>query len=227
MTNVNKILTGQTSEHLYWFNDNLGIHQAMVSAYTNMQLAAKKDGIELSIASGYRSFSRQLAIWQNKFSGKVTVKDIIGNSIDMSTLSDENKIHAIMLFSALPGASRHHWGCDIDVYAPNLLTAEQTLQLEPWEYQENGPQYPLTCWLEKNANSYGFYFPYDKFRGGVAAEPWHLSYAPIAEKYQQLHNEKLLADTIANSDIHGKTLLLNILPTLYQRYVINVAHSPA
>ncbi|WP_085297094.1 M15 family metallopeptidase [Cognaticolwellia mytili] len=223
MTELEKILTGQSHQHIYWLSDNVGIHHDMLRDYKSMQAAAKAENIELKIASGFRDFSRQLAIWNNKFIGRATVKDQQGNSVSLSALNDKEKIHAIMLFSALPGASRHHWGCDIDVYAPNLLAIEQTLQLEPWEYQAAGPLYPLALWLTENANKFGFYFPYNKFRGGVAAEPWHLSYQPIAKQYQHQHSETLLAHTIANSDIQGKIELLRSLPNLYQRYICNVA----
>ncbi len=223
MTELELILTGQTNQHIHWLSDKLGIHCEMVSAYEKMQAAAKAENIELKVASGFRDFSRQLTIWNNKFNGKAIVKDAEGNIVNLSLLNDTKKIHAIMLFSALPGASRHHWGCDIDVYAPNLLAAEQTLQLEPWEYQINGPLYPLTLWLTKNADKFGFYFPYDEFRGGVAAEPWHLSYQPIAEQYQKFHNLTLLEQVITESDIQGKEQLLQLLPELYQRYINNVA----
>ena len=223
MTELELILTGQTDQHIHWLNEKLGIHHDMLDAYKSMQSAAQADNIELKIASGFRSFSRQLTIWQNKFNGKALVKDQQNKPIELSQLDDIEKIHAIMLFSALPGASRHHWGCDIDVYAPNLLPDEHELQLEPWEYQESGPFYPLTLWLAKNATKFGFYCPYDKFRGGVAAEPWHLSYQPIASQYQQLHNEALLAQVLNDSDIQGKAQLLQWLPELYQRYICNVA----
>ena len=68
-----------------------------------------------------------------------------------------------------------------------------------------------------------FILPYDKFRGGVAQEPWHLSYLPLSQNYQQAYTEALLAKVLLNSDIQGKALLLNMLPELYQRYIVNVA----
>ena len=223
MTELELILTGQSEQHLHWLRDNLGIHHDMVDAYKAMQTSAKFDGIELKIASGYRSFARQLSIWQNKYQGKIAVKDAQGNVVDMTNLNENEKIHAIMLFSALPGASRHHWGCDIDVYASNLLPSDQPLQLEPWEYGATGPLYDLTLWLADNANTFGFYLPYDQFRGGVAAEPWHLSYRPIANQYQQVHNVELLESVILNSEIFNKAVLIDLLPELYQRYISNVA----
>lgn len=225
MTELELILTGQTESHLHWLNSNIGIHHEMLSAFKQLQLAAKAAGIELMIASGFRSFERQQLIWQNKFSGKTAIKDASNQRLAIDQLSESEKIHAIMLFSALPGASRHHWGCDIDVYAKNLLPTGQALALEPWEYQADGHLYPLTVWLAEHANAFGFFLPYDKFRGGVAHEPWHLSYLPLSRHYQQAYTEALLAKTLLSSDIQGKTLLLKLLPELYQRYVANVANA--
>jgi LAS superfamily LD-carboxypeptidase LdcB len=195
----------------------------MLSSFKQLQLAAKSAGIELTIASGFRTFERQLSIWQNKFSGSTAIKDGSNKILAIEQLSEHEKIHAIMLFSALPGASRHHWGCDIDVYAKNLLPTGQSLALEAWEYQTSGHFYPLTVWLAEHAKAFGFFLPYDKFRGGVAQEPWHLSYLPLSQHYQQAYTEALLAETLLNSDIQGKTLLIELLPELYQRYIVNVA----
>jgi len=223
MTELELILTGKTERHIHWLTPNVGIHHEMLSSFTQLQLAAKTAGIALTIASGFRSYERQLAIWQNKFSGLTAIKDDKNKTLAIEHLSEEEKIHAIMLFSALPGASRHHWGCDIDVYAKNLLPADQSLALEPWEYQQSGHFYPLTCWLAEHAKKFGFFLPYDKFRGGVAQEPWHLSYSSLSQPYQQAYSEELLANTIVHSDIKGKARLLALLPELYQRYIVNVA----
>jgi LAS superfamily LD-carboxypeptidase LdcB len=193
----------------------------MVAAFNELKNAALADGLEVEIASGFRNFERQLHIWENKFNGRTPIKDSLGNNIEIRSLSEKDIVYAIMLFSALPGASRHHWGCDIDVYAPNLLAHGDSLQLEPWEYQINGPFYPLSQWLNKNAQRFGFYFPYQSFQGGVAAEPWHLSYAPISIKYQQSYTEELLEQTLLESEISAKTILLALVPELYKRFISN------
>lgn len=225
MANLELILTGQTDQHIHWLSDHIGIHHEMLSDFQKLQAQAKLAGIELTIASGFRSFERQMTIWQNKFSGKAAIKNADNQVIAVDHLSIDEKIHAIMLFSALPGASRHHWGCDIDIYAKNLLPKEQPLALEPWEYETAGYFYPLTLWLAEHAKRFGFFLPYNKFRGGVAQEPWHLSYLPLSQQYQQAYSLALLTSTIAKSDIHGKTQLLAQLPELYQRYIVNIASS--
>ena len=158
MTALELLLTGQTDKHIHWLDKGMGIHAEMLSSFSQLKHAAQSDGIELSIASGFRSFDRQLAIWQNKFSGSSVIKDAANKIVAIEQLNDHEKIHAIMLFSALPGASRHHWGCDIDVYAKNLLPTSQSLALEPWEYQASGHFYPLTVWLKQHAKAFGFYF---------------------------------------------------------------------
>ena len=215
-------LLGQQSQHIHWLSEKVGIHHDMVNAYQEMQAAAKNQNIDLRIASGWRGFERQLQIWNNKFLAVTRVKSIEGKTIDITELSDYEKIKAILTFSALPGASRHHWGTDIDVYAPNLLLNGDILQLEPWEYSERGPFWPLNDWLKQNSQRFGFYFPYDCYRGGIAHEPWHLSYAPLADNYQKKFTVDLLAKAIENAAIEGKLTILNHLDEIYQNYISNI-----
>lgn len=123
-------LVGQAQTHIHWLKPNIGINQGMLAAWQRMVRAAQQDNIELSIASGYRSFERQLSIWNRKFTGELAVLDINEQPLQISELSELALIESIMLFSALPGGSRHHWGTDIDVYAPNLLPENYKLRLE-------------------------------------------------------------------------------------------------
>ncbi|WP_019027693.1 M15 family metallopeptidase [Colwellia piezophila] len=218
---------GKTEEHLYYLSERVAIHHNMKSAFTAVVAAAQSEGIELKIASGFRSFSRQLTLWNNKFSGKTPIKDIAGNVVDIDKLSPLELVHSILLYSALPGASRHHWGCDIDVYAPNLLADGYQLQLEPWEYSEQGPLAKLSAWLVQHAHQFGFYFPYKNYQGGVAEEPWHLSYLPLAQQYQQNIDLKELAKTLQNSSILGKAVIIENLDEIAKRYINNVCAAPS
>lgn len=216
-------VTGQDSEHIHWLSANLGIHQQMLAAWQAMRDAAALDGFDLAIASGFRDFSRQLMLWNNKYTGVSQIKDLNNDQVSLDPLSEAQRIHAILLFSALPGASRHHWGTDIDVYAPNLLAPGQSLQLEPWEYQGSGPFAGLSAWLQQHSCQFGFYFPYDKYRQGVAAEPWHLSYAPLALQYQRLLSLEVIQTCIEHSNILGKQVIIDNLSDIYQQYVINIS----
>jgi LAS superfamily LD-carboxypeptidase LdcB len=215
-------LLGQSVAHLAPLNKDESsplIHKELVFPYSEMVAAASKDNIVIEIASGFRSFDRQLAIFNNKFTGKTDIKDKENNIVDITTLSELEILHAILLYSALPGASRHHWGCDIDVYAPNLLNIDETLQLEPWEYEEKGPMHKLNIWLSNYACDFGFYRPYQTFQGGVAEEPWHLSYKPIADIYMQSFDIKTLKECIENSSIKAKKTILENLPLITKRYI--------
>ena len=228
ITQINSAqLLGQDEQHLCYLSERVAIHQEMKNAFEALAAAANIAGINLKIASGFRSFDRQVMLWNNKFSGKTPIKDITGAVVSPEGLSPLELIHSILLYSALPGASRHHWGCDIDVYAPNLLTPDYQLQLEPWEYSEQGPLAKLSAWLIENAHSYGFYFPYASFQGGVAEEPWHLSYLPLAQQYQQAFDVERLALALSSSNILGKAVIIENLDNIAKRYINNVCAAPS
>ena len=43
---------------------------------------------------------------------------------------------------------------------------------------------------------YGFFLPYDRDRGGVQPEPWHLSFAPVAGPALGAMNVELLTEAL-------------------------------
>ncbi len=223
---TNNLLYGLDDQHICWLSGHTGLHLELVKPWQTLCLAAKQAGFELAIASGFRSFERQLSIWNRKFNGELAVKDINNQAVDISRLNEHQLTQAILTFSALPGTSRHHWGTDIDVYSPTLLAPEQTLQLEPWEYQANGPFAELSQWLKVNAATFGFYFPYDRYRGGVAEEPWHLSYFPLARQFQQAFNARELAHCLQHADIMGKISIISELDNILTQYVFNLGEMP-
>ena len=224
-TLTNEQAVGKNELHLCWLTDTLAVHHNVVTPWKHMAALAKKSGITLAIASGYRGFDRQLHIWNRKFSGEVAVKDHNNTCVNMAQLSDTEKVMAILTYSALPGASRHHWGTDIDVYAPNLLLKDQQLQLEPWEYQSQGYFFKLSEWLQQHAINFGFSFPYLYDQGGVAIEPWHLSFSDTAQQFQQTLTLPLLAQVIEASNIGGKAAILANLDVIYRQYVTNICEA--
>ena len=198
------------------------LHQGIVKDFRALELAAKHAGFDLEIASAYRSFERQSLIWNNKFLGKRPILNENNEPVDIANLSEIETIQAIMLFSAMPGASRHHFGTDLDVFAPNLLKPSQTLQLEPWEYQLNGPFYTLNTWLDENLSKFGFYRPYEEFRGGVAEEPWHISHVNYSNKLVQHQSSENIITALKYSNVLGKASLIKHMPNLYKQYIANV-----
>jgi LAS superfamily LD-carboxypeptidase LdcB len=215
-------LTGQVKSHLSEIENNTLIHTDVVSDFHGLQEAARSAGFNLQIASGFRSFTRQLLIWNDKYSGNRPVLDKNEQPLDLSGLSELEKLYAILHWSALPGASRHHWGTDLDIFAPNLLPEGQSLQLTVNEYCNGGYFQELTNWLSENMATFGFYRPYHSFTGGVAIEPWHISYYPIADKALAQLDANFIADLIIKKNILGKSLICQQLPMIYEQFICNI-----
>ena len=101
-------LTGRDQAHLVALADGHLLHPAAAEAFVALQQEARDDGFELAIASSFRSFDRQLAIWNAKVEGTRPVHDDRGVAVDLAALSPEEQLHAILRYSAMPGGSRHH-----------------------------------------------------------------------------------------------------------------------
>ncbi|GLS91662.1 peptidase M15 [Psychromonas marina] len=215
-------LTGQVETHLTRLNKHTLIHQGVLSPFIALQGAASEAGFDLQIASGFRSFERQQLIWNNKYSGKTTLLNKEEFPISFSSLSELERLLAILHWSALPGASRHHWGTDFDIYDPSLLPKDKQLQLTCDEYQEGGYFFKLNQWLSDNMHRYGFYRPYQVYQGGVAAEPWHISYQPIADHCLQQLTITCIRNTLLKNNILGKHLIFQHLPMIYEQYICNI-----
>jgi hypothetical protein len=176
-------LTGRDDSHLVMLPCGHRLQADAAKAFTLLQRDAAEAGFELAIASSFRSFERQLAIWNGKAGGERPVHDDAGHPVPMATLSPRDQMYAILRYSAIPGTSRHHWGTDLDVFDSAAVPVDYQVQLSPAEVAGGGVFDPLHCWLDErmeNGLSRGFYRPYGRDRGGVAPERWHLSFAPAS-----------------------------------------------
>ena len=189
-------------------------------AFCLMQQAAHADGLDLALASSYRSFARQQIIWDEKFNGQRPVLDAQSHPLDIHTLNDQARILAILRWSALPGTSRHHWGSDMDIYAPSLLPEGTSLRLEPWEYEAGGYFAELSHWLTQNMGRFGFYRPFVEDCGGVAIEPWHLSHGADSIRMAALLTPSSLHQALSRSTLAGKACILEQLPDLWQQFIV-------
>lgn len=219
-----KALTGQARNHLAevtTLHQTLLAEQKVHNDLIALVNAASAAGFQLSVASGFRDFSRQLQIWNNKFTGRRPILSSEGQPLDATLLTDTEKLFAILRWSALPGASRHHWGTDFDIYAPNLLPANTSLQLEPWEYL-TGHQAEFYFWLQENLTRYGFFFPYAKDLGGVAPEPWHISHIQRSQAYMSAATPAIIASALRAASLSGKGVVLGVLESIYTQYITNI-----
>jgi LAS superfamily LD-carboxypeptidase LdcB len=225
-------VTGQTDRHLCSPADvellGARVNREVVQPFLRLRDEAQKEGFDLRILSGFRSFDDQLSIWNKKATGRLAVLDSDAVPLDIATLSDGELVLAILRWSALPGASRHHWGTDLDVYDAAAKPEDYEIELIPEEVNVGGMFGPLHEWLDQRiaANgAFGFFRPYDRDRRGVAPERWHLSYAPMAAGYLQRLTTDLLRNTIQEADIELKDVVLQQLDEIYERFVININRS--
>jgi LAS superfamily LD-carboxypeptidase LdcB len=198
------------------------IHEALLEPVCALQADAARAGFALKIVSGFRSFDRQLAIWNGKSSGQRPLLDEQGKLLDYSQLDEGEILAAILRWSALPGASRHHWGSDIDVYDAAAVPASYQVQLTPEEVAPEGVFGPMHEWLDHqlaSGASYGFFRPYDEDRGGVAPERWHLSYAPLSARCESARNIALLRKRLQNTPLLLKDRVLAELENIFTRYI--------
>ncbi|MDL2363163.1 MAG: M15 family metallopeptidase [Patescibacteria group bacterium] len=135
--------------------DNITDDEKQVSKVIQVPLqqlfaAALKDGVTLNLQSGYRSYSSQVALY-NQY------------------VADQGQAEADM-YSAKPGHSEHQTGLAFD--AGGLSKPECNIQACYAETSEGK-------WLQQNSYKYGFIVRYPKDKQGITGynyEPWHLRY---------------------------------------------------
>ncbi|PCK02594.1 MAG: peptidase [Alteromonadaceae bacterium] len=220
---VNTLL-GKDDRFIDYHSFECPVHCEIVADLVKFKQDAATNGVTLSLASGYRSFGRQLAIWNAKASGLKPVYDSDGKPLDIKRLSKVDLMFSILRWSALPGTSRHHWGTDVDIYDASAMPPGYQLQLSSEEAQRGGVFEHLYEWLEAYLllQASIFYRPYNEDLGGVAPEPWHLSYMPVAESYKDLLNIEDLIESIKHENILLKDEVLANIDFIFENYVNNV-----
>lgn len=121
-------------------------------AYLKMFRAARRDGINLVIQSGYRSYAAQVTVYNGWVSS-------IGRA-------------AADLQSARPGYSEHQTGLSADIAAANRACTIQSCFGTT----------PEGRWLSRNAWKYGWHLRYPKTKTpitGYKYEPWHWRYVGV------------------------------------------------
>jgi LAS superfamily LD-carboxypeptidase LdcB len=216
-------VTGRAASHVRAIADLKCVLQPRAGeAAIALRNAARLAGIELEVVSSFRDFNHQTAIWTAKFNGRRALLDRSGAEISRAKLYESALIEAILIWSALPGGSRHHWGSEIDVIDAAALPEGARPRLTPAEFAAGGCFERLNGWLDSNMRRFGFFRPYSTDRGGVQPEPWHLSYAEVSTPALEVLSLDVLREAIAQADMPGRAGVLARLPQLYQQYVVAI-----
>lgn len=217
-----EILTGTTASHTITVDEGVVLHKECANAFLRLKARAKKDKIHLKVASSFRDFSKQMNIWNEKCKGQRKVLDKDGEPLAIDKLNDTDLVFAILRWSALPGASRHHWGTDLDVFDGNALPANYALKLTPQEVLPEGPFYEFNQWLDLNLKPENFFRPYQIDKGGVSPEWWHISFAPLSEIFLESLTIDVVANVLKKQPIEKKQTVLKNLPLIFEKFVRNI-----
>lgn len=152
------------------------LHKDCAAAFKLMYDSAKVENIDLQIISGTRNFNYQKGIWNRKWK-------------KYEQLEPKQRVEKILEYSAMPGASRHHWGTDIDINSLNNSYFDSGIGLKTYQ------------WLQEHAQDFGFHQVYgskSNGRQGYEEEKWHWSYLPLAKRYLEAYKQN-----IKHSDLQG------------------------
>jgi LAS superfamily LD-carboxypeptidase LdcB len=216
-----QLLSGQDIEVMVPFrcahqDKPVSIHPLMVEPLLKLKKICAREGFDLAIASGFRSQEQQQRIWNSKAQGLRAVLNLQGEPMDIFKLSEVERVLAIMRWSALPGASRHHWGSEIDVYNRRVL---EKVELTPQEVADDGPMGPFHLFLDEVLDDLDFFRPYEFDLGGVATERWHLSYAPLSEACDEAFDRAMFAKVLMAQDFELKEAVISMADQLFDQFI--------
>jgi hypothetical protein len=198
------------------------LHPQALEAFRELRSDAQGAGFDLRVVSGFRSFERQMRIWNDKALGKRAVLDARESPLDVAAMGARELLYAILRWTALPGTSRHHWGSDLDVEDAAACVEESVLELRVDLCRGSGRSAPLHRWLDQRIaadDSYGFFRPYTGVGCAVAEEPWHLSFAPVAATCQSSLDVVHLYEVLRSADIQLLEEVESSLQDILIRYV--------
>ena len=121
------------------------------SAYNAMVSAAKKDGVSLWAVSGYRSYSKQNRLYNNR---------VDRSKRENPSLSQAEAEADAAQYVARPGTSEHQLGLAVDFNSVETSFADTK----------------AGKWLKEHAAEYGFILRYEKEKQSITKvtyEPWH------------------------------------------------------
>ena len=189
--------SGQTDDHVVLLcksthlsdihaGDHVALNTSILGDLQTLADDCSSAGWPLGIASGYRSFERQFTIWSEKALGRRPVLDRDEREVRPGSLSANELLRTILFWSAVPGASRHHWGTDFDIFPANLLGDRKLALTRDEAFGIFGEFYD---WLGRYLSQadcpfYRPFFGIDRHKGlALSEEPWHLSHRAASRQF--------------------------------------------
>lgn len=196
------------------------VRDSVLEPFLELSESARKAGFDLRVESAYRSFDRQLTIWNRKATGKTRLLDADGKPFPGLPQNPESRMRAILLWSALPGASRHHFGTELDVVDGNCVP--EGYEVELTEEECCGMFAPFHAWLSEQiaaGKSCGFERVFVPGCGKVRPERWHISHRPSATALEELFDPNALRRIYETARIELRDVLLKNFDSLMEDYV--------
>jgi len=189
------------------------LRKEVAESLNQLIAAAKKEGFSPYVISSYRNYNHQKRIWDNKYV----------NFTQQQKLSPTAAIEKIIMYSTIPGTSRHHWGTDFDIVDGAKGIVDNPLHEK--HFNKNGVYHDFKLWLNLYASSFGFHEVYtnDPKRKGFKYEPWHFSYIPTSCEMLKEYMEKNLIRNVLTSDIQGAAhLTADFLNKYYVENILDI-----
>jgi len=199
------------------------LQESTLNALERLSKKASHAGFKLRVESGFRPFERQLSIWNRKARGELALFDPLGNKLNAPDLSPNERLWAILHWSALPGTSRHHWGSDLDICDALACPAGYEVQLTAAEVAPGGIFGPLHEWLDRQISqgqAEEFYRPYRPGCGKIQPERWHLSHAPTAREFEKYFSKQTLREILVGAQIELLDPILKNLDYILENYTL-------
>ncbi len=142
------------------------IDSRIYSAYRAMVSAAEQDGVSLWVVSGYRSYSKQTRLYNNR---------VARSKEENPSFTQEEAEADAAMHVARPGTSEHQIGLAIDFNSVETSFADTK----------------AGKWLKSHAAEYGFILRYEEDKQSITKvtyEPWHYRY--VGAKHALTMQEK-------------------------------------
>lgn len=136
-----------------------------------MVAAADDDGIQLIVASAYRTFGYQEDNFNNSVQDRIDNRGMTAEEAEADTLREVQR----------PGCSEHNAGVAADILSVEEISMDD-------DRFKNTEAY---AWLQENAADYGFILRYPEGKEditGIVFEPWH--YRFVGVYYAKLITDK-------------------------------------